>query len=209
MTFDFVNTNKVITMTKEDEEDYRNYNICRFCEKKIETDKVRDPCHLTGKYRGPAHSFCNINVTQKQSKFIQFIFNNFSNYDCDMFSDKSVDLKNEKVKVDVIPKTNEEYLSVTHGCIRFFDSYRVLSNRLDSLAKTLVDTSHKTLNILKEEIIDKDEISNFVKGVGQKDRTIEDLKKYYPTEIEKLEEALFNYIGENDLQLLKTEFPDK
>ena len=25
--------------------------ICRFCEKNIESDKVRDHCHLTGKYR--------------------------------------------------------------------------------------------------------------------------------------------------------------
>ena len=43
-------------MTEEDEEDYRTKNICRFCEKNNESDKVRDHCHLTGKYRGPAHN---------------------------------------------------------------------------------------------------------------------------------------------------------
>ena len=52
-------------MTEEDEEHCKNNNICRFCEKNIESDKVRDHCHSTGKYRGPAHSKCNINVTQK------------------------------------------------------------------------------------------------------------------------------------------------
>ena len=36
-------------MTKEDEEDYRSRNICRFCERNIESDKVRDHCLLTGK----------------------------------------------------------------------------------------------------------------------------------------------------------------
>ena len=37
-------------MTEEDEEDFQNDNICRFCEKKnIESDKVRDHCHLSGK----------------------------------------------------------------------------------------------------------------------------------------------------------------
>ena len=34
MAFSFKNTNKDIIMTQEDEEDYRNNNFCRFCEKK-------------------------------------------------------------------------------------------------------------------------------------------------------------------------------
>ena len=49
-----------------------------------------------------------------------------------------------------MPKTNEEYISVTYGCIRFIDSYRFLSSGLDSLVKTLVDNSHKTLENLKK-----------------------------------------------------------
>ena len=91
IAFYFKNTNKDIIMTQEDEEDFRNNNICRFCEKEILSDKVRDHCHLTGNYRGPAHNTCNINVTQKQSNFILFIFHNFSNYDCHMFFKKLVD----------------------------------------------------------------------------------------------------------------------
>ena len=66
MTFYSVDTNKDIITTEKDEDDYRINNICRFCEKKnIESDKIRDNCHLAGKYRGPAHSICNNNVTQK------------------------------------------------------------------------------------------------------------------------------------------------
>ena len=34
-------------------------------------------------------------------------------------------------------------------------------------------------------------------------------KKDYPEEIKKLEEALLDYMGENDLKILKTGFPDK
>ena len=45
--------------------------------------------------------------------------------------------------------------------------------------------------------------------IGEDDRTIEDMKKDYPNEIEKLEEALLSFIRENDLKRLKTEFPDK
>ena len=209
MAFYFKNTNKDIIMTQEDEEDYKNNNICRFCEKEILSDKVRDHCHLTGSYRGPAHSKCNINVTQKQSNFIPFIFHNFSNYDCHMFSKKLVDKKKDKVDFDIIPKTNEEYLSVTYGCIRFIDSYRFLSNGLDSLVKTLVDNSHKTLGDLKKEIDDNDYILNIVTYIGENNRTIKDLKKDYPEEIKNLEEALLDYMGENDLKILKTGFPNK
>ena len=152
MAFYFKNTNKDIIMTPEDEQDYKNNNICRFCEKIIECDKVRDHCHLTSSYRGPAHNTCNINVTQKQSNFIPFIFHNFSNYDCHMFFKKLVDKKNDKVKFDIIPKTNEEYISVTYGCIRFIDSYRFLSSGFDSLVKNLDEDDFR---IMKKEFPDK------------------------------------------------------
>ena len=85
MAFSFKNTDKDIDMTEEDEREDKNDSVRRFCEKNIESDKVRDHCHLTGKYRGPAHSKCNISVTQKQSIFVPFVFHNFSNYHCHMF----------------------------------------------------------------------------------------------------------------------------
>ena len=118
-----------------------------------------------------------------------------------------VNIKNDKLKFYIIPKKDEEYISVTYGCIRFFGSYRFLSNSLDELVKTLVDNSLKTLKNLKNEIVDNDnELLNIVNEI-EKDRTIEDLKKDYPYKIEELEEDLLNYIGGNHLYFLKTEFP--
>ena len=70
MNFWFKNTKKDIIMTEEDQQDFENDNVCRFCEKYIELDKVRDHCHLTGKYKGPAHNECNLKVKQKDSNFI-------------------------------------------------------------------------------------------------------------------------------------------
>ena len=126
-----------------------------------------------------------------------------------MFFKKLVDKKNDKVNFEIIPKTNEEYISVTYGCIRFIDSYRFLSSGLDSLVKTLVDNSNKTLKNLKEEIVDNDEILNIINEIIEDDKTIKDLKKDYPNGIKNLEEALLNYMGENDLKVLKRGFPDK
>ena len=160
--------------------------------KKIISDKVRNQCHLTGKYRGPAHSECNINVTQKQSNFIPFTFPKFNNYDCLMFFKKLVDKKTDKVNFDILPNTNEEYISVTYGCIRFIDSFRFLSSSSNSLVISLVDNNHKALKEFNKEIVDNDEILNIVNEIGEEDKTIEDLKKDYPNEIEKLEEALLD-----------------
>ena len=165
-------------MIDDDEEEFRNDNVCRFCEKEILSDKVRDHCHLTGDYRGPAHSKCNINVPQDQSNFIPFIFHNFSNYDSHMFFKKLVDKKKDKVIFDIIPKTNEEYISVTYGCIRFIDSYRFLSSGLDSLVKALVDNSDKRLKDFKDVIFDNDEILDIVSKI----------EKNYTEEILNLEE---------------------
>ena len=132
---------------------------------------------MTSKYRGPAHSKCNNNVTQDRSNLIPFQFNIFSNSDFHTFFRKLVDKKNDKVEVDIINKTNEYYISVTYGCIRLIDSYRFLSSSLDSLVRTLVDNSHKTLKDIKEEIVDNDEILNIVNEIIEEDKTIKDLKK--------------------------------
>ena len=126
MNFYFKNTKKDIIMTQEDEEHFRNNNICYFCETEILENKVRDHCHLTGKYRGVAHYNCNINVKQKQSNFIPILFHNFSNYDCHLFFKTLIDKKPEYINLSVIPKTNEKYISVTYGVLRFVDSYRFL-----------------------------------------------------------------------------------
>ena len=127
-----------------------------------------------------------------------------------------VDKKKDNVEFEIILKTNEEHISVKYGCIRFIDSYRFLSSGLASLVKTLVDNSHKTLKDFEEEIVDNDEILNFVNEIKllitedmYKNDSIKDLMKDYPDKIKQLEEALLDYIGENDPKILKTGFRDK
>ena len=120
-----------------------------------------------------------------------------------------VEKKKDKIDFDIIPKTNEEYISVTYGCIRFIDSYGFLSGGLDSLVRTLVDNCNKTLGDLKNEIVDNDYILKIVTDIGEYNGTIKDLKKDYSDKIVELEEALIDYMGENDLKILKTVFPNK
>ena len=60
------------------------------------SEKVRDHCYLTGKYRSPAQNTCKINVTQDKSKIILFMFHKFSNYDCHLFFKKLADKRKIK-----------------------------------------------------------------------------------------------------------------
>ena len=44
-------------MSEKEGEEFRLSNICWICEKLINYDneKIRDHCHVTGKFRGAAH----------------------------------------------------------------------------------------------------------------------------------------------------------
>ena len=202
-------------MTEENKQDFENDNICRFCEKYIEINKTRDHCHLTGNYRGPAHNECNLQVKQKNSNFITIGLHNFSNYDCLMFFKTLVDRKKDNVKFEIIPETDEKYISVKYGCIKFIDTYRFLSSSLDKLVQTLVDNSHETLKNLKKEVVGDDKILNIINelenmiDINKRNKSISYLKKKYPDKINEVEEAFLDYIGDNDLKILKTEFPYK
>ena len=52
--------NKNLIMTEE-EHLFQQSNNCWICKKLID-EKVRDHCHITGKFRGSAHWDCNINL---------------------------------------------------------------------------------------------------------------------------------------------------
>ena len=56
--------NKNLIMSEEEEEQFQLSNTCWICEKLVDDDdeKVRDHCHVTGKFRGATPWSCNINL---------------------------------------------------------------------------------------------------------------------------------------------------
>ena len=67
-------------MIKEDNENFMNFTECWICDyDSVNNVKVRDHCHITGKYRGSAHRDCNINL--KLNHKIPVIFHNLKKYD--------------------------------------------------------------------------------------------------------------------------------
>ena len=53
---------KKLIMSEEEKEQFQSSNICWICGKLIDDDdeKVRDHCHVTGKFRDSAHWSCSI-----------------------------------------------------------------------------------------------------------------------------------------------------
>ena len=70
-------------MTKHDELAYHNSTLCHICNEEHGKDRVRDHCHLYGKFRGAAHEVCNIKY--KVPKFFPVVFHNLFGYDSHLF----------------------------------------------------------------------------------------------------------------------------
>ena len=59
--------NKPLVMTEDDEMHFKLMDKCHICDMEY-TDKdvrVRDHCHITGKFRGSAHQECNLKLRVK------------------------------------------------------------------------------------------------------------------------------------------------
>ena len=125
-------------MSIEENEKFERSNICWICGKLIDFDqKVRDHCHITGKYRGSAHWSSNINL--KISKKVPVIFHNLKGYDNHLIFKE---LSKFHCKTSVIPNGLEKYMSFTlNKSIVFTDSMLfivVLISWLKILVKNLV-----------------------------------------------------------------------
>ncbi|KYN08269.1 hypothetical protein ALC62_00752 [Cyphomyrmex costatus] len=71
-----ISTNVPMDFTQDDWRKFNSATHCHVCEKPFMKDdtRARDYCHLTGRYRGPAHSNCNLNY--KDSRCIPVVFHN-------------------------------------------------------------------------------------------------------------------------------------
>ena len=131
-------------MTIEDEENYQNSQNCWICDQKIinNKDKVRDHCHITGKFRGIAHRECNSKL--RIPRKIPIIFHNLEGYDGHLIFRELNNFKD--IDIQVIPKTNERYMSIiVNNSIVFLDSLQFCKASLDSLAGNLEDNHFKHL----------------------------------------------------------------
>ena len=91
---------KEMIFTEEDIKQFNKASDCWICGEKLGNDKVRDHCHFTGRYRGPAHNKCNLKY--RKPKNISVFFHNLSGYDSHLFI-KKLGTPDKNENIDCIP----------------------------------------------------------------------------------------------------------
>ena len=178
----------MIPLTNEEKESYENQQICHICEREFCTDndneeefkkmqKVRDHCHYTGKYRGAAHSICNLRY--KIKKEIPVVFHNGSTYDyhfiikqlarefkgyfhclgenTEKYITFSVPIKKVLDNDNDNDKKNgkgKKAKTITYR-LRFIDSCRFMQDSLSNLVDNLSEVNNKNLKISHDTLIKK------------------------------------------------------
>ena len=167
--------NKPLKMTKENETDFQKTTKCYICDLQY-TDKdirVRDHCHITGKFRGSAHQDCNLKLRIKPENIkIPVIFHNLRGYDSHFIMQQIGEIakkhayKNKRgeechMNINCIPNNMEKYMAFMLGNhLIFLDSFQFMSSSLDNLIKNLPDNAFKytqqefqdeQLNLMKQK----------------------------------------------------------
>ena len=147
---------------EDEKESYENQKLRHICEKVFFTDnnnnkemrKVRDHCHYTGKYRGGAHSKCNLNC--KIVKEIPVLFHNGSVYDYHFIIKYLARECNGNF--ECLGKNTKKYISFTVSFkkvindkevkyrIRISDSCRFMQDSLSNLVDNLSELKIKKID---------------------------------------------------------------
>ena len=135
-------------LTKRQWKRYEKASRCHICFKPFNSKdpKVRDHCHYTGRYRGPAHSLYNLRY--RIPSYIPVVFHNLLSYDPHLFIKELGKHSND---IGVKAKNKEDYITFSVNVavdkninkegnekdklinLRFIDSFKFMASCLDSL----------------------------------------------------------------------------
>lgn len=161
-----------LIMTEQDEKNFHNATVCHICCKPFENEnidyedpyanpdeveqkkkkkgqhKVRDHCHISGDYRGAAHSSCNLKWRVGKNGKIPVFFHNLRNYDAHLIMQE---IHHAYGNISCIANNTEKYISFSVGNLQFVDSFQFLSTSLARLAdNTVSSVGIKGMKILQK-----------------------------------------------------------
>ena len=155
-----MNEIEMIPLTDKENKSYEMQKICYTCKKEFSNNddnnkkyhKVRDHCHYTGKFRGAAHSICNLRY--KTPKEIPIVFHNGSTYDYHFIINKLA--KEFDGQLECLGENTGKYITfsvpiskeldnakiITYK-LKFIDSFRFMSMTLSSLVENFSEIYKK------------------------------------------------------------------
>ena len=155
---------EMIPLTYKENKSHENQKVCYIYKKGFSTDndngtafnkkyhKVRDRCHYTGKFKGAAHSICNLRY--KTPKEIPIVFHNGSTYDYHFIINKLA--KEFDGQLECLGENTEKYIifsvpiskeldngkTITYK-LKFIGSFRFMLTSLSSLVDNLSEIYKK------------------------------------------------------------------
>ena len=126
----------------EDFKEFRKQTKCKQCNKKfLFKNKVIDHDHITGKFRGAAHSSCNTKLRIDPEKVkIPVFFHNLRGYDAHLIMQY---IGEQDGTLSCIPNNKEKYISFSWRQFVFKDSFQFMLKSLDELVKANPEESFK------------------------------------------------------------------
>jgi hypothetical protein len=137
---------KDMVMTQEDKASFAEAADCHVCGGPLNGDRVRDHCHITGKYRGAAHNACNLKLRIYAHKTkVPVVFHNLRGYDGHLLmqaigkaNTKRPAWKKDKTgkwvqtektdAINCIPNNMEKYMTFGIGQLQFIDSLQFMNS---------------------------------------------------------------------------------
>ena len=132
---DVIHNVEPMEMTVVDVRAFETATICSICSQELGVYRIRDHCHVTGKYRGAAHNACNLNMKQRER--IPVFFQNFRGYDAHLIMEAIGKIKHKKISC--ILQNHEKYISFSMGKLEFIETFQFLSTSLEKLVINLTE----------------------------------------------------------------------
>ena len=157
-------------LTPEQEIQHQQATECFICGQPFGAERpVRDHDHLSGEYRGAAHTDCNLafkyrrfrNKRKDPSFRVPVIFHNLRGYDGHMLMSALGKYKNKQV--GCIANNSERYVTFSLSGLQFIDSFQFMGSSLEKLVGNLNREEFKLLH----EFVDGNRKQSFLlrKGV--------------------------------------------
>ena len=127
-----------LIISENEKAQYKNSLNCHICgdffnESDEKLKKVCDHDHTTGLFVGAAHKHCNFLRSITRTKTPIF-FHNSQGYDSHFIIDEIP--RSAKIdKLEIIPKTEDKYISYSFDGLQFKDSFSFMASSLDNLVK--------------------------------------------------------------------------